>query len=312
MRLARQPLVHFLAAGGLLFAVERRWQPAAAPPRPEPVVISAARREALVAEFALAAGHAPAPENEAALVEHAVDEEVLYREALARGLDRGDRSIRQRVIEKMQALGEASGDADAVYRAGVALGLDRDDAIVRRMLVEKMRLLAAPPALAVDEAEVARFFAAHAARYRAPVRVSFWQVFVAAHGASPAADAAALRARLVADRVAPDVAAARGDVFPLGDRWRDTDERDLVRSFGPDVARAVLALAPGLWSAPLRSAYGEHLVWVDAVEPAAVPPLAAVHARVVEDWRAEHRAAAARAALQALRARYEVRVEGAS
>jgi parvulin-like peptidyl-prolyl isomerase len=79
-------------------------------------------------------------------------------------------------------------------------------------------------------------------------------------------------------------------------------------------ARRVESLAQaaaGSWVGPLRSAYGLHLVFVTAVEPAALPPFEAVRPAVEREWFAEHRAAAQTAQYQALRARYQVTVHNA-
>ncbi len=81
------------------------------------------------------------PTSSTALVARDADEEMLYREALALGLDRGDGAVKWRIVEKMHFLfGDDAGDAEAAYRRGVALGLARDDVVVRNALVTKMRL----------------------------------------------------------------------------------------------------------------------------------------------------------------------------
>jgi len=105
--------VHFLVAGAILFAVT----PSAPGPSPPAVVITAAQVAALEDDFTRRTGAAPTPGDQAALVRQAVDEEVLYREALARGLDRDDRSVRHRVVEKMRFLtARPDDDAGVLYR----------------------------------------------------------------------------------------------------------------------------------------------------------------------------------------------------
>src|SRR5207249_154686 len=69
---------------------------------------------------------------------------LLFREALARGLDRNDRSVRNWLVEQMRVLSDDTmDDAERLYVRARKLGLDRTDVVVRRILVQKMRLLAA-------------------------------------------------------------------------------------------------------------------------------------------------------------------------
>jgi hypothetical protein len=302
----RQPVIHFLVLGAILFVARRAPEPPAPGLARLPVVVDAARiRE----EFTERSGLVPSAAEEAALVEGAIEEELLYREALARGLDRHDRSVRHRLAEKMRFLSPGSErSTEEYYRDALALGLDRDDVIVRRMLVEKMRLVIAA-AVAGDEPgdeALARHVAAYPGRYGRPPRVRLWHVFA---GGSPA-EADRLLAALRAGRVPPEEGAALGAPFPLGSRIGPSSEAQLARLFGADFARAALALPAGEWTGPVASAHGLHLVWVERREDAASPALAQVRSRAREGLRAERRPERLREAVAALRRRYDVRVTG--
>src|SRR5439155_448225 len=184
-RWIRKPPVHFVVSGAILFAIGHR---RGAPPRPADrptLVITATRLAQVRAELGAVTASAPAP-DERTLVERAVDDEILYREALARGMDHKDPSVRWRLAEKMRFLGDEEttatpGSEDELYRKAVRLGLDREDAIVRGILVRQMRLLLArvagekPP----DDAELAGYLERHPDRYVEPGRVTFWHVFLA-------------------------------------------------------------------------------------------------------------------------------------
>ena len=101
--LRKDPLVHFLLIGGLLFLVlsllDRE-------PDRETILITAERVDELRNTAALLQGRPPTPEEQDELVRSVVREEVYYREALARGLDADDTVVRQRLIEKMRELTE--------------------------------------------------------------------------------------------------------------------------------------------------------------------------------------------------------------
>ncbi|TMB53474.1 MAG: peptidyl-prolyl cis-trans isomerase [Deltaproteobacteria bacterium] len=317
MRWIRKPPVHFVVIGAILFAIGHH---RSAPPRPADrptLVITATRLAQVRAELGAVTASAPAP-DERTLVERAVDDEILYREALARGMDHKDPSVRWRLAEKMRFLGDEEttatpGSEDELYRKAVRLGLDREDAIVRGILVRQMRLLLArvagekPP----DDAELAGYLERHPDRYVEPGRVTFWHVFLAddRRRAGVTRDAEGLLARLRTDATSPAEAVRLGDVFPPGTRFRGQSAADLTRLFGPDFARATLALEPGRWSGPLRSAYGLHLVKVEEKESMHTPPLDAVRSRVLADVLENRREARLAAALRDLRAKYVVRVE---
>jgi hypothetical protein len=316
-RWLRAPLLHFVLVGGGLFALDAwrggRTDLAAARPA---IVVTAAQIAELREEHRRQTGAPPSPDEEAALVARAVDEELLYREALARGLDRGDRSIRWRLAEKMRFLGDGAETPDPgdLYRRALALGLDRDDAIVRRILVEKMRLLAdlASPAADATDAELRDYLERHREQYLEPARVSFRHVFLSAErrGARLAADARALREDLGARPAAPAQAIVRGDPFPLAVHVRSASAQQVAKLFGSGFAEAVERLQPGSWSGPIASAFGLHLVWVESREPAALAPLEAVRSQIAAGLRAERQKERVAELLTRLRRQYEVQVEG--
>ena len=313
MRWLARPPVHFVAIGLALFALERHAAtPLPVTPRPM-VVITAERLAQARAQVGPSTASEPAP-DEQGIVERAVDEEILYREALARGLDRRDPSVRFRLVEKMRFLDEATGATDDdLYRKAIALGLDRDDVIVRGILVRQMRLLLkrAPNEAVPGDAELLAYLDRHRDEYVEPGRVTFWHVFLAAdrRGSAADADARALLARLATDATPPAETLQLGDPFPPGSHLRAQSAQDLTRVFGAEFAGAVAALEPGGWTGPVRSAYGVHLVKVEAREPAHTPSLDAVRSRLVAQVLEERHEAHLALALRALRAKYAVRVD---
>jgi len=311
----RSPLVHFVFLGGVLFALERI---ASGPPArtPEPLVIDAARVRQVRDDYQRATALAPTAADERTLVARAVDEELLYQEALARGLDRDDRSIRWQLIEKMSFLDgadEYGGDRDALLKRALDLGLDRDDTVIRRMLVEKVRLLVkeAVAREPVSDAEVRVYLAGHRDAYRQPGRVTFRHVFLssARRGAKLEGDARGLLAALRAGTLSPDEAAACGDAFPLPAELRGQAPVAIAAAFGEPFAADVVHAPLGAWTGPIVSAYGLHLVRVETVDPGDVAPLASVRERLLLAIRRERARARFDELLTRLRGSREVRVE---
>jgi len=316
----RSPLLHYLLLGGAAFAVLHGGVEDGARARVErqSIVISAARVQEMRAAFARDTGLAPTADDERALLRREIDTELLYREALALGLDRDDRSIRWQMVEKMSFIEgvEEPADAEAFYRQARDLGFDRDDPVIRRMLVEKMRLLVQARAARqpVDDATLREHLTAHADRFRAPERLSFRHAFFsrARRGDRTENDGRALLASIgtVDASTAEAVLARHGDPFPLGNVVRGRSPVQIAATFGDAFASALAAVPVGQW-AVLPSVVGVHVVRVDALTPSAVPDLEAVRTQVMASVIAERTTVELDRLLAALRQSYTVSVDDA-
>ena len=106
-RLLREPLIHFLLIGAVLFAVDHYVQPArGAAPSSKQIQLSLDDLAQLALIFQSQWRREPTPEEFNRLVEQKVQEEILYREALAMGLDKDDKIVKRRMAQKMQFLAE--------------------------------------------------------------------------------------------------------------------------------------------------------------------------------------------------------------
>jgi hypothetical protein len=235
------------------------------------IAVDASVRRGLRQDHLRRTGVVPSAEEERRLIERYVEEEVLYREALALGLDRGDVIIRRRLLQKMEFLADE-----------------------------------AEPIPEPTDADLAAFLAAHPARYATEPRVALTQVFVATdrHGDAAETIATDLRAKLAAGADP----ATLGDPFPRGSDFGRSSERELAAVFGTAFAARAVELSDGAWSEPIRSSYGFHVVRPSARVAGGPPRLDEVRNTVRVDWLAEKRAARRRAALDALRRRYDVDV----
>jgi hypothetical protein len=148
-RATRSPLVHFVVLGALLFAV--------APRREDPRRVDVSG-DALAAFERAQAARDGVPALTAARAKEvdarAIEDEILYREALRLGLDRDDPIIRQRLIQKLLLLVEDMGGASR----------------------------------APTEAELRAYFTKDPARFVLAPRVRFVHVFAARREALPATE----------------------------------------------------------------------------------------------------------------------------
>jgi hypothetical protein len=97
-RWLREPLLHFIVLGGLLFGIDRIVISRADDPRT--IVIGPEVEREAIETFKAVRNRDPNAEELDALRRVWLDNEVLYREGLALQVDRGDPAIRERVIFK--------------------------------------------------------------------------------------------------------------------------------------------------------------------------------------------------------------------
>ena len=265
--LLREPLLHFVLIGAALFALERavRREP---PPRAQDprIVVGADVRASLAETWSATHGQAPSPADLDTLVAQWIDDEVLYREGLARGLDRDDPRVRDRVASKMAH-------------------------------VVKAEVVVPEPA----EADLRAWFDGHRERWAKTDLFDFVQVFVLGDDEAARARATDLLAKLQAGADP----AGLGDTFSGGRHYRRRKLDDLARSFGDEFVTGMAEQTPGTW-ALRRSRFGLHLIRIERQTPAEVPELAAVLPDVRKDWEDARRADGYAAAMRTLRARWEI------
>ena len=103
---SREPLLHFVILGALLFAIDHFIVAGSDDPRAIVVTVDVDNEAREL--FNARRGREPNPEELDSLRRIWLDNEVLYREGLALQVDRGDSAIRERVIFKALSVVDAS------------------------------------------------------------------------------------------------------------------------------------------------------------------------------------------------------------
>jgi hypothetical protein len=271
----REPLLHFVVAGAMLFLLFRLLDDGDSG-APRAIVITEAQVEALAENFSRTWMRPPTAEELRGLVEDYIAEEVYYREAIAMGLDRDDTVIRRRLRQKMEFISE-----------GVAEAVEPTDAQLQAYLEQ------------------------HSERFVEPSRLTFRQVYLSSErrGDAVRRDAERVLAGLAAGREAGDPQAL-GDATLLPPGMEQAAPRDIANVFGADFATVLDEAPVGQWSGPVQSAFGLHVVHVDQRPPGVAPTLEAIRPIVVREWQAEQKREANAAFLAELRSKYEIRIEG--
>jgi hypothetical protein len=116
-RWVREPLLHFVVLGALLFAADHFLVGRA--DDPHTIVVGAEADREARETFKAARGHDPSPQELEALRQVWLDNEVLYREGLALQVDRGDPAIRERVIFKALSVVDSNVKLPAIDEQGL-------------------------------------------------------------------------------------------------------------------------------------------------------------------------------------------------
>lgn len=274
MSIAREPLLHFAIAGALLFAgyayLNSR-QPVVE--TVAPIHVGKGEVAWLTATWAEQWLRHPSNQELQGLVSDLVTEELFAREAEAIGLAENDTIIRRRLAQKLT------------------------------FLVEDTARLGSP-----SDAQLKSYYQANAARYRTSAKLSFKQVYFNPKQDGDLVDARTTLAALpVADRDDPDAIA--GDSFLFDSEFSDIDEASVTAMFGPEFSRILFATELGDWRGPVRSGYGDHLVFVVTKTPGTQRSFENARDLVLEEWRADQQRVASQAYTAGLREKYGVVVD---
>lgn len=217
---------------------------------------------------------------------------------------------RQPNLEEFGRLLEIRVEEEILYREALAMGLDQDDTIVRRRMAQKMKFLAEDVAAARDPSinELRRWFVDNSRLFALPGRISFRQVYFSPdqRGAQARQAAEIALMQLAGQPIDSPLTAELGDSIMLQDYFGDRSVESLAQVFGPAFAQEVRRLPPGSWQGPIESGLGWHLVFIDFLEPGRLPDFSEVEPEVRNAWLAEQKEAAYRTAYEEMRAKYTI------
>ena len=270
----REPLFHFLLIGAALFVVFQVRQSAREPsPSSKEIRLSLDELAQTTALFQSQWRRDPTPEEFNRMVEQKVQSEVLYREALAMGLDKNDEIVKRRMAQKMQFLAE---DVAAAHEP------------------------------TTDELKT--WFVSNSDKFAMASRYSLRHLYFSPdkRGTNAHDDAAIALTKITAEPLNSKVAATLGDRFMFQDYYGDRTPDALAKEFGPQFAVAIEKLKPGSWQGPIESGYGWHLVFVDSVIPGRIPAFEEIEADVKTAWLGEQKTQAWEKAYQEMRAKYSI------
>ena len=277
MTILREPLLHFLLAGAVLFVLYstvNQGQTGSGGLDSE-IVVSEGRIHSMTLKFSKVWQRPPTSQELDGLVQSYIREEVFYREALSMGLDVGDEIVRRRMAQK---LGFISEDIASLQEP--------------------------------TEAELRSYFESNKEEFRRETRVTFQHVYLNSdkRGESTRKDAESLLAKLKGIGEKGNFAGI-GDPSMLSTEFAATTQREITSLFGEEFTTGLLSQTLDQWSGPIESAYGLHLVFVSERVDGEIPPFDEVSDIVVREWTSEKKKETKELFYESLLKRYKVTIE---
>jgi PPIC-type PPIASE domain len=269
-----EPLVHFLALGAVVFllfhlTVNRD------EPQDGKIVVTPGKVEQLVSGFSRTWYRPPTQRELDGLVEDYIREEVLYREALA-------------------------------------MGLDKDDTIVRRRMRQKLEFLTEDTTAAAQptDQDLQSWLDMHPDKFRVEPKMALSQVFFNASRRGESAFAAASKTVEQLNSARKSIAVTElGDTTMLPHELPLSSVGEVASVFGEEFAQQIMQLETGRWAGPVQSGYGWHLVYVSERTEERSRPLSEVREAVQREWLAARRKEIVDSTYRKLREKYMVVVE---
>ncbi len=271
-RLLQEPLLHFIAIGALLFLLYGTLnEPNGGQETADNVIVITPERIAQINKgFNSVWSRNPSEEELDNLIELEVRSEVYYRDALALGLDKNDAGVRRRLQQKQEFLSDTGS-----YLKDPASG------------------------------ELEAFYAENKQTYKQQPRLAFEQIFL---GETPPE-------KRINEALNQLISEPVTDPFTLGQRTslpaqlRLSPPNAIDNIFGPGFFEQLITLSPGIWSGPVTSAYGKHLIRTLGESPARTPALEDIRATVLKDWKKEMARQARALDYARRRAAYDIEIQ---
>jgi peptidyl-prolyl cis-trans isomerase C len=268
----REPLLHFLVIGVLLFAAFGYAHRGVSSPTSHKIQLTPEDLNQLEVYFVSQWHREPTAVELAGLVEDRVRDEVLYREALNLGLDKNDTIVKRRMAQKMEFLSEDMANAHEP-----------------------------------SPAELKVWYSKNEQRFTQADQVSFRHLYFSSDRRGQRAyEDATVALGKIAGQPETSQAAALSDHFHLENAYEDQTRDELAKDFGLPFAQALFKAKPGSWQGPIQSGYGWHLVFVKAVTQGHAPNFEDIESDVKAAWLTEQRSQQWSTVYAAMRAKYDI------
>ena len=275
-RLTREPLVHFLVIGAAIYALYGAYAGGEDSDYGRTVVVTSSEIQSLTDRWTRLWSRPPTNEELAGVIRDYVRTQILYREALAMGLDDGDTIIERRLAQKLELLATS---------------------------------LITPEE--PSDGQLSAWYVGNADRFKEPDLYTLTHIFFDPdkREATTFDDAKATLDTLHALDELPASYSDYGDWFMLQNYYASRSALELRKLFGSGFVEQTVKLEPGVWHGPVLSGFGTHLVLINNVTIAPQPAFNDIKEHLREEWMAEQVTEISEGFIENLISRYEIVVE---
>ena len=213
--------------------------------------------------------------------------------------------------EEMLGLLQSHVRDEVLYREAVSRGMDANNAAVRRALILQMNLLAENQVeqSELTENEVQSYYNLRKDQYQRAPEISFRQTYFKGSNLDQLSE---LNLQQIIKNLNqdPKLYSEYGDPIMLQGEYYQQTPTQINNQFGADFASQLLQIGDTLWTGPITSSFGSHLVQVLEILTPGPTPLEQVWNEVVNDMLYEEKQAAKEQFYTELLRQYDISYQG--
>jgi len=213
---------------------------------------------------------------------------------------------------EMRALIDAHIMAEVKYREGLALKLDVGDSIVQRRMAQKIDFLYGGMADSIvpEKSVLMQWYQRNLSLFTLAKTISFEHLYFSpdSHGGELEKITNDHFIRLSAQPSPPNIGAAP-DPFPYGQAFDSISEFEVTRLFGHKFTEDLFNQPLAVWSGPVQSGYGLHLVRILDMTQGQAPAFETVIEAVTSHWRQEENRRLLAKKLTAMKEKYQISID---
>lgn len=268
-KLLKEPLLHFMLLGVLIFALYGIVNKEN--DSESVIMIDDYDMDNIIASWEMQWKRLPTDEELKSLVDQNIRQEIFYQEALKMNLDHNDEIIKRRLAQKMQFL---SNDLATLNEPS-------------------------------DE-ELKKFYDANFEDYLTPAEYSFYQIILSPdYRKDPKKDAEQILSEFANGSF--EEMKTKGDPLPFPYFFENTDVDEINRQLGMKFSNALKTTKTKIWTGPILSGFGYHLVYlVDKTGPQ-IPDFNTVKENLLRDLEYENQKNLNNQIFKELKKNYEIK-----
>lgn len=214
--------------------------------------------------------------------------------------------------EELQTLIDKSIYTEVMYREALAMGLDKNDLIIKRRLTQKLEFVSSDMVELLDpsDEELLAYLSQHADKFKLPEKIRFSQIYI-----NPEKHKGTLAEKIEETKTLLDTNGTTINLANIGDNLAVPFENkawtkaQVQGKLGKVFATSLFDLTETTWQGPLRSAYGLHFVKIESKVEGELPKLETIKTVLKNEWMSTQRETKNQEFYKMLKNKYIIKIE---